>query len=281
MRDIGTLAAHVVLTTTTLAVCWKIVTQAGIEYGFTACSRDLEIDGLTYWCNTGMEPTAVECAIGLSVDNSEIVGFLQQGRIQEDKVRAGLFDGATVYKFLINYNDLAGDTIKLLWGVMGEVQIRGTNQFTAEMRGGGQWLSGVIVPLTQATCRATFGDEQCKFTVRTNNATVTSVTDRKTFICTGLIGARADGFFDYGYLTWLTGDNAGLRHDVRHYNQATGAITLMAETVIDVSAGDTLTVREGCAKTKDACKSRSNIINYDGEPDIPGNDLVMKIVRAS
>ncbi|MFM6006729.1 MAG: phage BR0599 family protein, partial [Sphaerospermopsis kisseleviana] len=39
-----------------------------------------------------------------------------------------------------------------------------------------------------------------------------------------------------------------------------------------VQAGDTLTAVAGCAKTIDACKSFNNIINYQGEPHIPGED---------
>lgn len=280
-RDIGTLAAHVQQTTTTLAVCWRLVTQAGAEYGFTSCSRDLVVDGLTYQANSGMEPTAVECVAGLQIDNSEVLGFIRPGIIEADQVRAGIFDGAVVYKFLVNYMDLSDDPVKLLWGVMGEVQIKGENQFTAEMRGGSQWLAATIIPLTQATCRAIFGDPvQCKATAGTNGGTVTTVTDQKTIRASGLIGARADGFFDYGYLTWTGGNNAGLRHDIRHYNQATGEFTLMADATLLIQNGDTFTAREGCAKTRAACKAKGNILNMDAEPDIPGNDVMLRIVRA-
>lgn len=281
-RDLGTLETHVQQTTTTLAVCWRLVTQAGAEYGFTSCSRDLVVDGLTYLANSGMEPTAVQCSIGLEVDNSEVLGFIRPGIIEADQVRAGLFDASIVYKFLVDYNDTGGDIVKLLWGVLGEVQIKGENQFTAEMRGGSQWLAATVVPLTQPTCRAIFGDPiQCKATVNTNSATVTTATDQKTFRASSLVGARADGFFDYGFLTWTGGNNAGLRHDVRHYNQATGEFTLMVDATLLIEVGDTFTVREGCAKTRAACKAKGNILNMDAEPDIPGNDAVLHIVRAS
>lgn len=287
-RDLGGLASHVQQTTTTLAVCWKLVTQSGAVYGFTSCSRDLVIDGVTYYANSGMEPTAVEVVAGLQVDNSEVLGFVRPGIIEADQLRAGLFDGATVFKFLVDYNDPDGDQVKLMRGVLGEVQVR-ANQFAAEQRGGSQWLAATIVPLTQATCRAIFGDPvQCKARVRTNTATVTLVTDQKTFRASTLVGARPDGFFDYGYLTWTGGNNNGLRHDVRHFNQANGEITLMADAGMVIQVGDTFTVREGCAKTRAACKTKvrdvdggtNNILNFDAEPDIPGNDVLLRIIRA-
>lgn len=289
MRDIGALSTHVQQSTTTLAVCWRLVTQQGDEYGFTSCSRDLVVDGLTYYANSGMEPTAVEVVAGLQVDNSEVVGFVRPGIIEADQLRAGLFDGAVVYKFLVNYESPASGKIRLLWGVLGEVQVRGENVFNAEMRGGSQWLAASIVPLTQATCRAVFGDPvQCKAQVRTNNGTVTSVTNRKTFRDTALIGARPDGFFGYGYVTWTGGSNDGLRMDVRHFNQATGEFTLMADPSIPIEVGDTFVAREGCAKTRAACKTKikpgggtNNILNLDAEPDMPGNDVMLRIVRSS
>ena len=283
MRDLGTLAAHVEQDTMTLAVCWRMVTTAGIEYGFTACSRDLVIDGLTYKANTGLDPTAVEIVAGLQVDNSEVIGFLKDGVIEADQVAAGIFDGATVYKFLVDYTDPdSGSSVKLIWGVLGEVQVVGATHYQAELRGGSQWLAANITPLTQATCRAKFADPvQCKATMHTNNGAVTSVTSLKLFADSALIGVRPDGYFDYGYLLWTGGSNTGLKMDVRHFNQATGGITLMAAAIIAIEVGDTFTVYEGCAKTRAACIAKGNIINMDAEPDVPGNDILLKIQRAS
>lgn len=287
MRTGGALESHIEQTTTTLAVCWRLVTLSGDEFGFTSCSRTLSIDGLDYLANTGMEPTAVECSAGLAVDNSEVLGFIKPGVIEADQVRAGRFDGATVYKFIVNYEDPDGDQIKLLWGVLGEVQVKG-QQFTAEMRGGSQWFAAQIVPLTQATCRAPFGDPvQCKADKLIVPAQVTTVASRKLFQSDDLVGAAADGLFDYGYVVWTSGDNEGLRHDVRHYDQATGEVLLMAEVAIPISDNDQFEIHEGCAKTRAACKTKTgpdglnNILNFDAEPDIPGNDVVLRIVRAS
>lgn len=286
-RDIGDLSTHVTETTTTLAVCWRVVTAAGVEYGFTSCSRDLVIGGLTYYANSGMEPTAVECVAGLQVDNSEVIGFIRPGVFEAEHIRAGLFDAAVVEKFCVNYNNPGGGQIKLERGVLGEVQVKGTTQFSAELRGGSQWLAANVIPLSQATCRAIFGDTvQCKATVRTNNGTVTSVISQKTFRASGLVGARADGFFNYGYVTWTGGNNNGLRMDLKQYNQATGEFVLITDAILAIQVGDTFTAREGCAKTRAACKTKegpsgtNNILNFDGEPDIPGNDMLLRIIRA-
>lgn len=280
-RDLGGMATHVTQTTTTMAVCWKILTQAGVVLGFTSCSRDLVVDGVTYYANTGLEPTAVECNVGMQVNNSEVEGFLIPGLLTEQMVRAGFLDAAQVWKFVVNYFDPDSGKVRLQYGVLGEVQIKGQIKFTAEINGLAQWASATVVPLSQATCRANFGDAQCKKVPGTNNAAVTAVASQKQFTAAGLIAARADGFFDYGYVKWLTGNNAGLRMDVRHYDQATGVFTLLDDQVQAFAVGDTFQAVEGCAKTVAACKAKSNIINFDGEPNIPGNDAILHIIRAS
>ena len=280
-RSIGSLATMVQATTMTLACCWKVVTQYGATYGFTTCSRDLVIDGITYSANSGMEPTAVECNLGLQVDNSEVLGFINPSVLSADLLRAGYFDAATVYKFLVDYTNPSGSKIKLIWGVMGAVQLNSEVQFTAEMRGGSQWLAADVVPLTQATCRAVFGDAQCKYSVVTANGTITSVASAKQFACSALIGAYADGYFDGGYLIWNSGQNSGLRMDVRHFDQSVGGFLLMSNVVLPIAVGNTFTVRQGCSKTRAACIAKGNILNFDAEPDMPGNDALLRIVRAS
>lgn len=279
MRELGVLTAHMQQRTTTLACCMRIVPMIGPELYFTACSRDIVVGGHTYLANVGLDPTAMQMTAGLAVDNSEFSGFVHPQGIQEGLAKAGYYDGSTVYKFMVDYtNPGSGDSWKGIWGTLGEVQVKGV-QFTAENRGTSQLLTVPITPLSQATCRATFGDEQCKATVHTNPGTVTVVTSQKQWHCTDLVGVRVDGFFDYGYLTWNTGNNTGLRMDVLHYDQAVGGILLIQKAVLLIEPGDTFTVREGCAKTKAACKAKANLINMDAEPDIPGNDVRFKIQR--
>lgn len=85
----------------------------------------------------------------------------------------------------------------------------------------------------------------------------------------------AQGYFSYGMLTWLTGQNAGYRMDVRQ--SSVGSITLALPMPYPISVGDTYTVVAGCDKTAATCKGRyNNFINFRGEPYIPGTDAVLR-----
>lgn len=85
----------------------------------------------------------------------------------------------------------------------------------------------------------------------------------------------AQGYFSYGVVTWLTGQNAGYRMDVRQ--SSVGTITLALPMPYPINIGDTYSVVAGCDKTAATCKGRyNNFINFRGEPYIPGTDAVLR-----
>lgn len=51
-----------------------------------------------------------------------------------------------------------------------------------------------------------------------------------------------------------------------------GTIQLFEPVPYPLTIGDTLTAIAGCNKSIEACKNFNNIINYQGEPHIPGED---------
>jgi uncharacterized phage protein (TIGR02218 family) len=279
MRDAGDLLTHLAQPVTTMAVCWRIETTGGEVFGFTTCSHDIEIGGLLYKASGGMQPTAVQSSIGLSVDNGEVAGFLNASVLPALRIRAGVFDNAKVYEFIVDYETLDGGQLRMLWGTIGEITRKGVS-FSAEIRGSTQLLAAQIVQLTQATCRNEFGDAKCKAVPGTNSAAVSSVPSSNQLVASALVGARADGFFNGGYLTWTSGQNDGLRFDVVGFTSSSGTIKLAQKFVLPVANGDTFTIREGCLKTVPACKAKSNILNLNAEPYIPGNDTLLRVVRS-
>jgi hypothetical protein len=84
------------------------------------------------------------------------------------------------------------------------------------------------------------------------------------------------GYFDFGVVTWLTGNNAGLRMEVRSY--VPGQFTLQEPMPYAIQAGDTYSAHAGCDKSEATCFSRfSNVINMRAEPYLPGNDKIMQV----
>jgi uncharacterized phage protein (TIGR02218 family) len=107
---------------TTLATCWRLERLDGWARGFTDHDRDLLIDGLAYVASTGFLPSAVKTGSDLSVDNLDVEGFLDDSALTPEELAAGLFDGARIEVFLVNWADLGHGRLILRKGFLGEVK---------------------------------------------------------------------------------------------------------------------------------------------------------------
>ena len=87
--------------------------------------------------------------------------------------------------------------------------------------------------------------------------------------------APASEYFQGGLVTWLTGLNAGLQHEVKLYTP--GYVCLFQPAPYAIVIGDTYTISAGCDKVHSTCKNRfNNVINMRAEPHDPGMDALMQ-----
>lgn len=110
----------------------------------------------------------------------------------------------------------------------------------------------------------------------TRAGTVTAVLDR-THLTASIDEPRAtDGWFTGGLLTWETGGNAGRAIEISDWVQATGTLTLFLPMGYAVVPGDAFRIHPGCDKRLETCRTRfDNVLNFRGEPYVPGQDALM------
>lgn len=269
------LQSHLEGETTTLATCWKATLKKGTVYGFTDHTRDLVVSGVTYQASTGYTPSSIASNDQLSVDNLEVEGMLSDSSIAEVDIFAGLWDYAEIEIFQVNYMDLTQGILGQRKGWLGEVR-SGKTVFHAEMRGLFQKLQQNIGELSSPSCRAKLGDTRCSkdLTAFTFTGTVATTSSARQFTDASL--TQADGYFEYGELTWTGGLNAGLVMEVKSYT--VGAVLLQLPMPYALQVGDTFTIIAGCAKRlQEDCKTKfNNVINFRGEPYVPGVDKLYR-----
>lgn len=146
---------------TTFTKCWHIIRVDGTHFYFTQFDTNLVIDGQTYLAASGFTPTAISNKSDLSVDNLEVMGLFDDASITLEDVRAGLFDYATVYIFLINWNNVANGPLWLRRGYLGECISSPQGWFQVELRGLVQLLQQTILEEFSPVCRADLGDKRC------------------------------------------------------------------------------------------------------------------------
>jgi uncharacterized phage protein (TIGR02218 family) len=267
------LEAHFAGALTTLATCWKITREDGFVLGFTDHDKPITFESLEYDSIAGFTPSTVESKSNMSVDNLDIEGQTFPSKITEADLLAGLYNFAEIEIFLVNYTDLSQGKLVVKRGRLGEVTLN-KQMFRAEVRGLTQHLSQTIGEVFSPSCRAILGDSRCKVNVAsfTVNAFVTQAINKSSFVASGL--TQANGWFSGGEVIWTSGNNDNARMEVKEFSA--GKVTLVLPMGKSIQVGDGFSIIAGCDKTNQACISKfNNIINFRGEPDIPGVDKLL------
>jgi len=258
---------------TTSAYLWRLEREDGVALGFTSHDRDLVIDGFCYRAAPGMVPSSISLSDSLDIDNVEIAGVMTSAAIAEADLDAGRWDGALLYISLIDWEQPEAEPLPLICGEFGEIT-RSGDSFTVEMLGGTSFLDEPIAPLTSPTCRAEFGDRQCKLSLHRHQreGRITTISGDEIGI-DGLSGTAAD--FAFGSLRFLDGPNNGLSQAI--VDGQGDVVRLADRPAQSVAPGTRVLLTEGCNKNFATCRDRfGNSINFRGEPYLPGNDLLTR-----
>jgi hypothetical protein len=154
--DIG-FKAHIESGATTLATCWKITRSDEVVFGFTDHDQQLSFGGADYL--PMLDGSEVPARLGGQVDTGEVIGVLRSDAISEDDIAAGLFDGAGVETWRVNWCDVS-QRVLLRRATIGEI-VREDGQFRAELRSGQQALNRVRGRVYSPLCDAVLGDARC------------------------------------------------------------------------------------------------------------------------
>lgn len=269
------LLSHLQGEVTTLAWCWLIARTDGEVLGFTNFDRDLTFDGVTYHSSTGFTPSATTSTNTMAVDNLELNSVFSD-HITDKDIIGGKFDSAEVQVFQVNYLDLPDSLessppryLSSVSGLLGEIKISDVT-VAAEVRSLSQYLAQKQIQLTSKDCRYEYGDSRCGKTPQNQTFTVTGFeTNRKIYL---------DGdttFGTAGKITFTSGANSGLSKKIASADG--GGTTILYEPMpFVIEIGDEVEIEEGCVKSRDACMAKNNVVNFGGEPDVPGVDEYLK-----
>lgn len=264
----------------TLATCWLIKRRDGTFLRFTDHDADLVItaEGVpvngAYVAAVGYTGSSIASSSDGAVDNLEVAALSDASGVTEADLQGGVYDFAEVKLFLLNWADLSQSIVKLRRGWLGQVSMR-AGQFTAEIRGMTQALQQTIGETSSPACRADLGDTRCKVVLAgyTVSGAVTVTSSARTF--TDASKAQAQHWFRYGLLTWTSGLNSGRQKEVKSFNAGVFGLTESMPQAIAV--GDAYSVYAGCDKRLATCQTKfANVVNFRGEPHLPGFDEMVR-----
>lgn len=256
----------------TVATFWRVLRRDGVTLGFTTHDRDLRFDGICHRATPGMVPSAIRRSADFEPDSAEVQGALSHDSIATTDLAAGRFDGARVLIGLVDWESLGSQV--LYRGIIGAVAEE-AGQFSATLQSRKAELQRDPVPRTSPTCRAAFCGPGCTLSAArfSHDAVVTSSDSEANSVTLG--AALAPESLVGGQLRWLDGPLAGLTTGI---SAQIGAVLVLDQPLdLKPPAGTRVLLREGCDRRLETCVTRfGNAINFQGEPFLPGNDMVAR-----
>ncbi|GAA4046012.1 DUF2163 domain-containing protein [Parerythrobacter jejuensis] len=254
-----------------VATWWRIERQDGVTLGFTSHDRDLTFDGVTYRAAPGVLPSAIRKTSGLSGDSAEMAGPLSHDSISSTDLARGRFDNARVSIGAVDWETL--ERVNLYNGSIGRVSEE-ADGFSAELLSSKEQLSFDHIPRTSPTCRAEFCGPGCTLSAARFSRECTAIAiDHQANTVT--FDHSAGSELVYGQIRWLDGPQIGQKQEI--VAVADGGVIVDSQIDPATLPGMRAVVREGCDHTIATCYNRfSNAVNFQGEPFLPGNDLLAR-----
>ena len=276
------LAGHLQGTVTTVCHCWRLTRKDGAISGFTDHDRPLVVGGTGFEPQSGLSASEARDTLGLAVDTVDVEGALSSDSIRDEDIAAGLYDGARVETFLVDWRDPAVFAL-IRTATIGKLT-RGGEHFVAELESLVHALDQPNGRYVTRACDAELGDARCGVDLGTSGfggmGTVTAAGGTDTIAVSGL-GDFAGGWFSHGTLSWTGGARQGWTERIVAHRIDNGAalLTLLPSVGPAIVEGDPFSIIAGCDKSFAACKKKfSNALNFRGFPHLPGNDTAYSYI---
>lgn len=138
---------------------WILSRADGARLGFTDHDRDLEIEGVVCRAASGWTAGAGEAEVGLGAGTVSASGGLDDEALSEADIARGLYDGAQVELWRVDWSD-AALKVRLWSGRMSGIRREGGG-FVADLEGPLAALERVVGGTYGRLCEAVLGDGRC------------------------------------------------------------------------------------------------------------------------
>ncbi|WP_294644767.1 DUF2163 domain-containing protein [uncultured Aureimonas sp.] len=263
---------------TTLAHAWRVRRLDGRVMGFTDHDEDLAFAGTLFSAHTGWTAGEAETALGLGPGTQGIEAALSADAIREDEIAAGLFDGASVEIFRVDWQR-PEDHLLVDVADFGEI-VRTDVGLTVELRGIAARLERQHGRYYRRRCDAALGDERCRVDLSgwTRRGRIAAVE-------AGRVMLEDLGTFDlapYRHSRLRVGTVPARSVRALRFGDDGLVVVDLAEGVPPAwRPGDEADLVAGCDRSFTTCRERfGNGLNFRGFPHIPGADAALTVAKS-
>lgn len=256
------------------AWCWRVTRRDGAAFGFTDHDAPILFDGLTHAPQTGFSPGETRRALGADASELSLFGAIDDDRLVAADIDDGLWDGAEVRVFRVDWRDPA-ERVQTFRGEIAAVARRGA-AFEADVTGLSARLNRRIGRSLGRACDALLGDTRCGKDISAAPYRIeATVAGGDTH---GLTVEAPDAPAEPG---WFAGGLLGVdgRDHLIEGDRLEGPRRRLsfAGAVPALAPGSGIVLSAGCDKTFASCLTKfSNQANFRGFPHMPGDDLLLR-----
>lgn len=248
-------------------LCLRIVPTSGPVIRLTHHPRPLTMgNGQIYLSGSGYDFTGYTAGSNLSAAMVDLEGIAGIAGITRDQLADGRYDNARAYLFATTWKTPVEDEEPIVASILGKTTLLDARYKIEEMALTDALSQSVGMTVTP-TCQKVFGGQEyagCGVDLGplTVSGTITSVTSNTVFRDSSR--SEAADYFTIGFLTFSSGDNAGLPgKEVKAY-AADGTLTLFEPFHYPVQIGDAYTLTPGCRHRLQDCQAWNNVPNFGG-----------------
>lgn len=252
----------------------KATATNGTVYAWTDHDNELVVTGTTYKPAPGLSALRYISTPDASVSTQSVQAAIVE--VPDEDLRAGILDEAEIEAAWCLWDNQSAGKVVVFVGKVGNIKWTQDGmqvEFVSSMKD----LERVMGETFTAGCRhELFGTAKagkvgfCGVNPAsyTFTGTVGSITTAKwKFAYTGPAAAQPDGYFNNGVITFTSGLNAGLSVPIK--SNAGDVFELFLRSFAIIAPGDTFSVKAGCDKTLETCKTKfNNVANFGGFPHI-------------
>jgi uncharacterized phage protein (TIGR02218 family) len=271
MTITSAMVAHLAGSPTTLCPVWKMTALDGTVVAYCGHTRRLVIGDVIYKA-VAADFSRSKRKIGLEPNTSDLTAPFDEA-ITEADIYGGKWKHARIEKQWVNYFDLSMGGVYQESGFAGKFSVTAGQSFTVEFLSLSSQLRQEIGDVTSPTDqRVSIAELAIDPAPYTHERAITAAGSRRQFTVDG--SPQADGYFRYGLAVFTSGDNEGLRMEIK--NNVGNVISLQLGMPYEIAVSDAVTLVRGYDGTRESAKTLDDAINFRGFPDLPGLNSVLR-----
>ncbi len=266
---------------TTLATVWRLVRADGRVFGFTDHDEDLAFAGTVFRARTGWTAGEAEAELGLAAGSAGVEGAFASGDVREEEIAAGLFDGARIDVFRVDWQAPEHGHVLMEVADLGEVT-RDAGGFRAELRGLAARLDRTHGRRYRRRCDARLGDARCGVDLSREgrSRTGTVLNGDRGVVLLGDLGAIDPSRFQMGRVTFPDGRSFAVRALEPGREPGSWRVVTLGCPPADAKLGMQVELTIGCDLGFATCRDRfGNAANFRGFPHLPGSDAALGVAK--